>query len=166
MTGGYAFITDDAALHRAFRKVDPYELDPVDWQLLDGKSDVLNLEQVANLGTAKLQSMERPPMLPPGDVELTPAMFEKLSRSAPEGYQVCRASIEPVMSTTMAALVRQLRVAEGLSYRALARWFAEGGLIVVDHQVPANQLVGMAIVDVAAAYCGEDFRRPPWNVYP
>lgn len=174
MNAGEIFLTDDAALHRAFRRRDPYELDPADWEMLEGKADVLNLGQMAEREAAAphahaedlAEMLEHPPTLAPGDVQVTPAMLRNLMKIGPAGYAVCRASIEPAMSDTMAALVRHLRCGEGLSYRALARWFHDSGLIVVPGQLPNNQLVGMAIADVAAAHDGQDYRDPPWNAYP
>jgi len=86
---------------------------------------------------------------------------EQLSRLANAGDRTSRWFLKHIIigDTTSALLVRQLRVQEEYSWRAVAR--AVG--IAFGGDWGSNQLAGVVICKKAAELLGENFLEPPWN---
>jgi hypothetical protein len=77
--------------------------------------------------------------------------------------ELCRRILTPERM----AIVRQLRVDEGRSWRSVAaqcyeRWGEETADETWD-RVPSNQLMGVALCEASAAHFDEDYMKPPWN---
>ncbi len=89
--------------------------------------------------------------------QLTPAQLTVMADGADKTWAAYHEFI-PV-TRVVATRVRQLRVEQDYSWRAIARycsrvWLAPWG---------ADQIAGMVICEKAATLLTEDFLQPPWN---
>lgn len=89
--------------------------------------------------------------------------LREMAEAAKRAFDKFDASISTRMTPDRARRVRELRVDQGYSWRAVAaQCFEEWG---EDAQwtPPSNQLAGIALCQHAAAAYGEHEREPPWN---
>ena len=107
---------------------------------------------------------EAPPEAPPEAkaeinrlLRLTPEKLTVMEDGANKTYQLLNKYIR--LDRETAKLVKQLRVEEDFSWRAIARWCA------MRWKAPwgGNQIAGMTICEKAAKLLGEDFLKEPWN---
>ena len=118
-------------------------------------------------GKKKKKEPEKP--LPEGHQRLTPEMMEKMAgpaREALQHYQDLSAAV--VTRLNLAPFVRQLRIEEKRTWRAVARGVHEK--LAEDRNLPgplwepiSNQIVGMSLCKVAAETHDQDYMEPPWN---
>ena len=166
MTELHTIITEDAAMHRAFRKQEPYQTHADDDKILALAGDICRLRDIA-AREAELSGSPSTPITHKKTGELTdvtPEMLTQLQEQKPIEYELLRATFAPMMSHTMACLVRHLRVEEGQTWRSLATWLAESGFVRLGRS--DLQLAGMAICSLAADQLDELYSEPPWNVFP
>jgi hypothetical protein len=174
-------VCEDMALHRAMRQLSCL-LDPTDEAQLLGMTEVISTRQLLereyrrSQGPAAGEVMEyavaadrvaTEPLVEvlPGWKELSPASIHTLAQQGRDVHRQLLASISKQMTPALANLVRGLRVEEGFSWRAVARFVHDGGLARWPHR-PDNQLAGMALCAAAAREFGEDYMAPPWNELP
>lgn len=93
----------------------------------------------------------------PGTIALTPESMKKLGTQAVATHDGFLAGIR--VTEAQARVVRRWRVDSGYSWRAVADAFSQ----VYDGDWGDNQLAGLAICEMAAAWFKEDYLRPPWN---
>lgn len=95
-----------------------------------------------------------------GLIALTPEMLEDLAQAARETWGEF-GSFAATITSEQAAFVRKLRVDDGWTWRGVAQEChdAWNG----DWQPPSNQIMGMALCEVAAKHFGEDYMQDPWN---
>jgi len=115
----------------------------------------------------KKKEPEQP--LPAGHQRLTPEMMEQMAgpaREAIQHYQELSAAV--VTRLDLASFVRQLRIDEKRSWRAVARGVHEK--LAEDRKLPgplwepiSNQIMGMSLCKVAAETHDQDYMQPPWN---
>jgi len=87
--------------------------------------------------------------------------MKKLAQQARDAYGGYRREARALMTPDRAAFVRQLRVENSYTWRAVARDCRErfGGT-----WLPlSNQLAGMALCEVAAEFFGEHHADEKWN---
>ncbi len=89
--------------------------------------------------------------------QLTPSQLTVMADGADKTLTLFHESIQ--VTSVAATRIRQLRVDQDYSWRAIARycsreWLAPWG---------ANQIAGMVICEKAAKLLTEDFMEPPWN---
>jgi len=135
--GGAVMVTWDRVVRLAAGGITPYE--------------ALDHAKATGMGTKEAQAeVSRLRQLTP--VELS-AMADAANKTGEYFHQH--------ISVNMAAavLIRQKRVDEDYSWRAVARFCSW----VWDAQWGGNQIAGMVICEKAAKLLGEDFMKPPWN---
>jgi hypothetical protein len=96
-----------------------------------------------------------------GLVQLTPEGLRQLVEAAERTVGYCQQIAAAALTPERAAFVRQLRVVQEYSWRAVARacfdaWHG-------DWAPPSNQLMGMALCEEAAKHFHENYMDPPWN---
>ncbi|MDE2096386.1 MAG: hypothetical protein KGL39_04005 [Patescibacteria group bacterium] len=74
-----------------------------------------------------------------------------------------KSEIRERMTAERAYRIRELRVTEGYSWRALASQSADDWGDDATWEPKSNQLAGMALCEIAAASMGEDYMQEPWN---
>lgn len=138
---------------------------------IEGKSAVVSAGDVA---------METAVLTGQGLIEVTPDMLEELAKAARAQHDHFSELAIKIMTPERAAFIRQKRVEEGYTWRAVAgacfeeqwTWFAEGAPEsftykrgdVVTWGPPDNQLMGIALCEVAAKFfTDEDAYKEPWN---
>jgi hypothetical protein len=159
-------ITDDANMHRAFLKLQPFKTHPADMALLDRAERVVNLDAMADMVEADMVSGRVPRDLGPGMTSLSGETLKELAHQAPETYYAIREELRPQMTLVFAVLIREMRLDEGYTWRALAQEVSEWDLLSWTH-LPENQLAGMALCELAADHFeGEHFKAGAWNDFP
>ncbi|MDP2729162.1 MAG: hypothetical protein Q8O55_01610 [Dehalococcoidales bacterium] len=135
--GTAVLVTWDRVLRKSAGGITPYEA--LDQAKLSGK------------GTPEAQAeVSRLRQLAPGDLTV-------LLEAGNKAVAHFRQQIE--VNRSIANMIRQLRVEEDCSWRAVARftsklWGTSWG---------GNQIAGMVLCEKAAKLLGEDFMEPPWN---
>jgi hypothetical protein len=135
--GGAILVTWDRVTRLAAGGITPYE--------------ALDQAMAAGTGTSEAQA-EVSRLRKLTSVELT-----VMADAANKTYKLFQEHIK--LDGQAALVIRNLRVDEDFSWRAVARycsqiWGAPWG---------GNQLAGMVICEKAAKQFGEDFLQPPWN---
>lgn len=137
--GGAVLVTWDRVVREAAGGLTPYEM----------------LEQAQK---------EAPPEAPPearAEIDrllaLTPEKLTIMVDGADKTYQLFNKHIRLTRET--AKIVKQLRVEEEFSWRAIARWVA----MRLKAPWGGNQIAGLVICEKAAKLLGEDFLKEPWN---
>ena len=138
--GGAVLITWDRVVRKAAGGLTPYEM-------LDKALDKAKTEGAAPEAVTELHRLH----------QLSPIELTKMREGADETVAMFRQHIQIGRDT--AKLVRQLRVDEDYSWRAIARWASA----LLGAPWGANQLAGLVICEKAAKSLGEDFLKPPWN---
>ena len=118
-------------------------------------------------GKKKTKEPEKP--LPEGHIRLTPEMMEQMAGPAREALQHYQELSEAVVTRlNLAPFVRQLRIDEKRTWRAVARGVHQK--LAEDRKLPgplwepiSNQIVGMSLCKVAAETHDQDYMLPPWN---
>lgn len=87
--------------------------------------------------------------------------LKELAEAAKSTHDAFLDEAAEIMTPELAAKIRELRVDEGYSWRAVAQSIYDltGG----GWSPPSNQLMGMALCEHAAAHFGEHYRSEPWN---
>lgn len=93
-----------------------------------------------------------------GLIQVTPEMLEELAEAAKATVDHFQKVMEN-MTKEQADYVRQLRVDEGYSWRAVASACNEAW----NGDWDSNQIAGMAICEKAASFFDEDYFEKPWN---
>lgn len=94
----------------------------------------------------------------------TPEQLKAICEAAKNTFDVFDVEIAGRMTTDRAARIRQLRVDEGCTWRAVAEQSFEDWGEDATWQPSSNQLVGMALCKTAAAIFGEDYYdEGTWN---
>jgi hypothetical protein len=96
-------------------------------------------------------------------IPLDPQLFTELGRMAAETHESFLAEAVQLITDTpaRAAEVRRLRVDDGCSWRAVAHECFDSWQGT--WSPPSNQLMGMALCEVAARVHDEEYMREPWN---
>jgi hypothetical protein len=150
---------DDAAIIGNMKVVTPEEA-----------VDLQKQEEAAEKAAGRKRKKKEPEKpLPEGHIRLTPELMEQMSgpaREALQHYQELSAAV--VTRLNLAAYVRQLRIDEKRTWRAVARGVHEK--LAEDRNLPgplwepvSNQIVGMSLCKVAAETHDQDYMQPPWN---
>jgi hypothetical protein len=134
---GAVLVTWDRVLREAAGGITPYEA--LDKAIVEGKGTQEAQAEVSRLRT------------------LSPAELTSLADAGNKTQEYFRQHISVNMAA--AVLIRQKRVDEDFSWRAVARFCSW----VWDAQWGGNQIAGMVICEQAAKLLGEDFMKPPWN---
>lgn len=98
-------------------------------------------------------------------ITLTPEMLRKLAEAAGRTVDLFKEIVTRIMTTERANYVRHLRVDEGCSWRAVAQACHDEWHPQADDEwgPPSNQLMGMALCEIAAWLLNENFMEEPWN---
>ena len=161
------FITTDSRMRDG-------KLDPDDEKIIGGMRIMTPLEafelpkeESGRRKKGKKKSPETP--LREDAIELTPDQMQALAQQAGEtlrGYEEIAEAI--IMRLQYAGTVRQLRIDDSCSWRAVARGVheqlsAKGRSAITLWEPVSNQLMGMALCKVAAETYDQDYMQPPWN---
>mgnify|MGYP001579972772 CR=1 FL=1 len=151
-------------------------LDPDDEQIIkdckDGGCVLVTWDRVVRKeagGLTPYEVMEKAPEEAPPEapaeakaevnrlLRLTPEQLTIMADGADKTHQLFNKHIH--LEVASARLIKQLRVEEDFSWRAVARWCA------MRWKAPwgGNQIAGMVICEKAAKLLGEDFLKEPWN---
>ena len=139
--GNAVLVTWDRVVREAAKGITPYEaLDIAKEKAHESGDDQAQAQ--AELGRLRA---------------LSPAELTAMGEGADSTVKFFRKHI--TLDRQRADLVRQLRIEEDYSWRAIARWCAtiSGG------PWGGNQLAGLVICEKAAEMLGQDFMSPPWN---
>ena len=137
--GNAVLVTWDRVVREAAKGITPYEaLDMAKEKTHEAGND----QTQAELGRLRA---------------LSPAELTAMGEGADRTVELLRRNIQ--LDWHGADLVRQLRVEEDYSWRAIARWCST----VWGGPWGANQLAGLVICQKAAELLGQDFMAPPWN---
>lgn len=130
------FVTNDSLIHEK--------------QKLD-QTDLAILEEAKSGGGIVIKSAEQ---------------FKALAKGLTAAFNGCIEFCRQNMTREQAEHIRNLRVNEGYSWRAVARichsleWWPKSEYW---DRVPSAQPMGMALCKVAAGFFGEDYMIEPWN---
>lgn len=129
------FVSNDAAFKQGDARLD--------------EADLAILKEIRGGGGIPIRSVEE---------------FEALAKKARDVFQGCVDECRQLMTAEQAKYVRHLRVDLRYSWRSVARtcWL-QHWLLWVRWDPPSNQLMGMALCQVAANYFLEDYMKEPWN---
>ena len=127
----------------------------------------------------KLQELTADPRLAEGDVELlrtaltgegaipitSIAQLEALGKAACAVNDSALEHLRAILTPADFAFIRKARVDDGYSWRAVAgAGFERLGKGQEEWWRPtSNQLIGMALCELAAQHFGEDYMQDPWN---
>jgi len=132
-----AFVTDDQAIHKK-GKID--------------QADAAILQSIqTGEGLIEIKSKEQ---------------LEYIAKGLVAAFDGCVELCQRCMTKEQAEIVRQLRVNESYSWRAVAHACHELKWWPADEywdRVPSAQPMGMALCEVAAGFFDENDREPPWN---
>lgn len=89
----------------------------------------------------------------------------ELAHMAKERMEEFQLIVREIVTPERAELIRNLRVNEDYSWRALAAECHKqfNGEVIPGWHPASNQLMGMALCEAAAKYFNEDHRNDPWN---
>ena len=98
-------------------------------------------------------------------VPLTAESFSNLRMAAKAISERAVSQVRVLMTQHRAALIRKIRIDDAGSWRFVAGtcYDAWPELRGTWWNPPSNQLVGMALCEVAAEFYGEDYMKEPWN---
>jgi hypothetical protein len=145
----------------------------------DGKPRLITIEGKSTVVSAGDVAMQTAALTGQGCIQVTPDMIEELARAARATHDHFSELALKIMTPERAAFVRQKRVEEGYTWRAVAgacfeekwTWLAEDAESftykrgdVVTWGPPDNQLMGIALCETAAKFFkDEDAYKEPWN---
>lgn len=164
-------VTDDAAMLSG----DPRRMHPTDLMILAGKTAISSEDALREMEKAPLDTApyhhEEVREVPPDCVPLPPGGLRRMAELADDKMKDFLFVAHGVMSPRRAQEIRMLRVGRGQSWRAVASEMYEvcetlPGFAQTMRRAwwpPANQLMGMALCEVAAKELGEDYLAAPWN---
>lgn len=97
-----------------------------------------------------------------GLIEISSAdQLMELAQMAQTAFKKFRAQVDAIMNQERAQIIRDLRVEQDYSWRAVAR---ECHIQFAGTWEPvSNQLAGMALCEAAAELFGENYMEEPWN---
>jgi hypothetical protein len=95
--------------------------------------------------------------------KLTVEDFEKMARQGSEKFSRYLLMVAMKMTPQRAKRIRDLRVNEVWSWRAIAAISHREWGLDADWDPPSNQIAGMALCQIAAETFGEHYRSAPWN---
>lgn len=105
--------------------------------------------------------------LPPDLVRLPPGGLQMMVNMASDKSEDFLFVAHAIMSTAMANAIRAWRVEFKHSWRNVASMAHEAAELTREQRQiwwpAANQIMGMALCEVAAKTFGEDYMREPWN---
>ena len=162
-----AFVTEDK-----WMKEEGGRLDETDQQIMMEASQngrlrlrVINmremLETMKNSKPGKFRDFQETTERQYGK-RLTFDEFVELAGKANETVSEFTGIVAP-MTLGQAAQVRHWRVDGHMTWRSVARAAYLEGWFRCQWGPPANQLMGMALVEEAARLFGENYRKEPWN---
>jgi hypothetical protein len=128
------------------------ENEKIKFVTLEGKSGV-NTEADVQIANAALTGQ--------GLVQIKPEDLMKLAEAAKETNDWFLEEVIKLMTKEKAEYVRKIRCDEGYTWRAVAQacydeWKG-------DWSPPSNQIMGMALCEIAAGFFGEKYMEEPWN---
>jgi len=89
-----------------------------------------------------------------------PMVLWKIANKALSTFKI---SISKKMSKNRAVRIRQLRIDEDYTWRAVASQSYKDWAGDADWQPDCSQFAGMALCESAAKMFDEDYRKKPWN---
>lgn len=135
--GGAVMVTWDRVVREAAGGLTPYEA--MDMALVEGKGT-----PEAKAGLSQLRS-------------LSPQELTSMADAGNKTFQLFQRTI--IVDSLAAKKIRNLRVNERYSWRAVARYWAKS----FGAPWGSNQLAGMVLCEKAAKLLGENFMHQPWN---
>lgn len=127
----------------------------------DNETKLLTLEGKSGIHTEADAEVWNSALTGKGLIELKPGDLEKLVQAAKETSDYFQETAAKIMTQEKATYIKKLRCDEGYSWRAVAEtcheeWEGDWG-------PPSNQIMGMALCEIASGFFGENFMEAPWN---
>jgi len=142
----------------------PHGLDPADLNVMPARAIAVFPDD--SLPLARLSDTSNAGAPPQSFYALSPGQTERLMGEGRRTFTDLERAAAGLLErrTVLVERVWRLRVAERRTWRGVARALTlEEPVVRSWSDLPANQLVGIALCKGAATRLGQDFMEPPWN---